>query len=437
VPQDGSGPPTEVTRKDPATGEINHRWPHAIAGTNTLLFGVWTGPGDDEQSVAMQTIGTPGHHVLVGGANAPRYAAGPGVLIYSYLGELFAARWRPTDTSLGQAVPVAMPELTSDSGGNEGSGNYAVSTNGTLAYIAGGRGRNAKRLVWIDRAGKIEPSAWPERVYENVTIAPDGTRAIVQIKEGKTGLWMADLARQTLVPIGNNSQGSSQAPLWTIDGTRVIYRATRKGLRNLYWRAADGSGDEEALTSKPDVVQTPTSMSPDGQWLVFNEGSAQDTAGVWMLKLQGDRTPRRVFTPSGGESNGQISPDGKWIAFQAPVSSRQETYVAPFPGPGPRQQISNGGGAEPLWSRDGRELFFQSGGRLMGVTVTPGPRFSASAPRVVHEGRFQPSINGNTPYAITRDGRMFLRIQQVDPERVITHVSLVLNWFEEVARLVK
>ena len=437
LPQDGSGPASEVTRKDTAAGEINHRWPHVIAGTNTLLFGVWKGPGDDEQGVAMQTIGTPGHHMLVGGANAPRYAAAPGVLIYSYLGELFAVRWRSTDTSLGQAVPVAMPELTSDSGGNEGAGNYALSRDGTLAYISGGRGRDLKRLVWIDRAGKIDPSAWPERVYENVTIAPDGTRAIVQVKEGKTGLWMADLARHTLTPIGNNSQGSSQAPVWTTDGTRVIYRATRKGLRNLYWRAADGSGDEEALTSKPDVVHTPSSVTPDGEWLLFNEGGAKETGGVWKIRLRGDRTPQRVFTTPAGETNGHISPDGKWIAFEATVSSRREIFVAAFPGPGPRQQISNGGGAEPLWSRDGRELFFQSGARLMGVTVTPGPTFSASAPRVTHEGHFLPSINGHTPYTMTKDGARFLRVQQVDPARVITHVSLVLNWFEEVTRLVR
>ncbi len=153
VPE-GGGTATEVTRKDPAAGEINHRWPHVVAGTNTLLFGVWTGPGDDEQSVAVQTIGAPGHRVLVRGANAPRYATGPGVLIYSQLGELFAVAWRPTDTSLGQAVPVAMAELTSDSGGNEGSGNYALSTHGTLVYVPGARGRDVKRLVWIDRQAR-------------------------------------------------------------------------------------------------------------------------------------------------------------------------------------------------------------------------------------------------------------------------------------------
>ena len=110
--------------------------------------------------------------------------------------------------------------------------------------------------------------------------------------------------------------------------------------------------------------------------------------------------------------------------------------MAPFPSPGPRRQISNGGGVEPLWSRDGRELFFQSGDKLMGVTVTLGAASSASAPRAVHEGRFLRSINSNTPFTLTRDGQRFLRIQQVDPERVITHLSLVINWFDEVKRLV-
>jgi Tol biopolymer transport system component len=270
-----------------------------------------------------------------------------------------------------------------------------------------------------------------------VTISPDGTRAVVQIKEGTTTLWMADLARHSLTPLGN-SPGSSQAPLWTADGTRVIYRGTRKGFRNLYCRPADGSGAEEPLTSKPDVVQTPTSVSSDGHWLLFSVNARQDTGGtgIWAMRLDGDRTPHQLFSTPAGEQDGQISLDGKWIAFQAPVSSRQEIFVAPFAGPGPRRQISNGGGVEPLWSRDGGELLFQSGDKLLGVTVTLGAAFSATAPRVVHEGRFLRSINSNTPFTLTRDGQRFLRIQQVDPERVITHVSLVINWFDEVKRLV-
>ncbi|HSE20790.1 MAG TPA: protein kinase [Pyrinomonadaceae bacterium] len=435
VPE-GGGTPTEVTKKDSADGEISHRWPHVVAGTNMLLFGVWTGPGNDEHNVAITEIGAAEHHVLLKGGDGPRYVPTAGMLLYVHLGELFAVPWRPPNTDLGRAVPIAMSERTNESG-VEGSGNYAVSGTGTMAYVTGGRSLNSARLVWIDRNGKLEPLSLPERDYENVAISPDGTRAIVQIRGGKTELWLYDLARGTLTPIGE-SAGSSQAPLWTSDGARIIYRGTRQGFRNLYWRMADGSGVEERLSTKADATQSPTSVSPDGRWLVFNENSAQepDGVGIWLMQLDSDRTTRHFFPSPAGESDGQFSPDGKWLAYQAPVSSRQEIYVSPFPGPGPRRQVSTDGGTEPLWSRDGRELFFQSGSQLLAVTVTPGADWSASQPKVVYEGRFLRSINGNTSWSINKEATRFLRIQLVEPERAITHVDLVLNWFSELRQKV-
>jgi Tol biopolymer transport system component len=170
---------------------------------------------------------------------------------------------------------------------------------------------------------------------------------------------------------------------------------------------------------------------------MYNENSAQTAGGVgiWLVALDGDRTPHQLFPTSAGESDGQFSPDGKWVAYQASVSSRQEIYVSPFPGPGPRHQISTDGGTEPLWSRDGRELFYQNGAKLMSVSVTPGAGWSSSAPRVVNEGRFLRSINGNTPWSVSHDGTRFLRIQFVEQERAITHIDLVLNWFSEVEQL--
>ena len=433
VPE-GGGAAVEITKRVPERDEISHRWPQLVAGTKTLVFGVWTGPGDDEHAVGMQTIGEPEHHVLVRGADAPRYAPKPGLLFYTHLGDLFAVPWRPPSKDLGRAVPLATSEHPYDTIGNEGCGNYSVSDDGTLAYLSGGQARNLMRLVWIDRAQGIQPAFAPERAYENVVISPDGTRAIVQIRGSITDLWTYDLGRNTLTPIAK-SPGSSQAPLFTSDGERVIYRATRKGFRNLYWRRVDGSGEEERLTTKPDVSQTPSSVSRDGRWLLFNENSVEGPGGVgiWVMSLEGDRTPRRLFPDPVGELDGQFSPDGQWVAFQAPVASRMEIYVAPFPGPGPRRQVSTDGGVEPLWSPDGRELFFQSGTRLMSVSVTPGA-FSASAPRLVHEGRFFRTINGNSSWSIMPDGTRFLRIQQVTPERAITRVELVLNWFSELKR---
>ena len=176
---------------------------------------MWTGPGNDEHNVAMQTIGAAEHHVLVKGGDAPRYAAKPGLLLYAHLGELFAVPWRPSQTDLGRAVPVAMPERTSDGGGNEGSGNYAVSGDGTLAYVAGGRTRNATRLVWIDRAGKLEPrAAAGARLRERDCSRPTAHGRSCRSGKARPTLWIYDLARNTLTPIGN-SAGSSQSPVWT------------------------------------------------------------------------------------------------------------------------------------------------------------------------------------------------------------------------------
>jgi serine/threonine-protein kinase len=435
VPEAG-GTATEVTRKDTAGGEVSHRWPYLVAGTNTLLFGTWTGPGTDEHSIDVQTIGAAEHHVLVKGGNAPRYAAKPGLLLYSHLGELFAVPWRPSQTDLGKGVPTATSEHPNDGIGNEGCGNFATSAEGTLAYISGGRTGNSRRLVWIDRAGALSPVALPDRNFESAVISPDGTQAIVQVQEGTVGLWLYDFGRNTLTPIGN-SAFSSQAPLWTPDGSRVLYRGTRQGTRSIYWRPVDGSGEEERLTTKSDVIQTPTSISSDGRWLLFNESGAHEVGGTgpWVMQLDGDRTPRRLFAAPSGESDAQLSPDGRWVAYQASVSSRQEIYVSPFPGPGPRHQVSTGGGTEPLWSRDGRELFFQSGATLMSVTLAPGAVFAASPPRVVHEGRFAKSINGNSSWSVSPDGKRFLRIQQAEPERAITQLDLVLNWFSELKSL--
>jgi serine/threonine-protein kinase len=432
VPE-GGGAAAEVTRKEPEKDEISHRWPRLADDSNTLLFSVWTGPGDDEHHIAMQIIGAAEHHVLVNGGNAPCYAAGIASLLYTHMGELFAVRWRPSQSDLGKAVPVAMPENPNDGVGNEGGGNYAVSDDGTLVFLAGGRVRWSARLVWIDRSGKPEYAPVPEHKYENVVVSPDGTQAIVQINEGVTALWTYDIGRATLTPLGQ-SAGSSQAPLWTADGSRVIYRGTRRGTRNLYWRPADGSGDEERLTEKPGVIQTPTSASADGRWLMFNEVGPDRPGGngVWLMRLDGDREPQPFFQEPAGESDGQISPDGRWVAYEALVSSRKEIYVAPFSGPGARHQVSTGGGTEPLWSRDGRELFFQSGTQLMNVTVAPGTAFSASVPRLAHEGRYFKQSNGNTSWSITPDGGHFLRIQSAEPERAFTQFELVLDWFTEL-----
>ncbi len=431
VPAAG-GPATELTRLEREAGEISHHWPHPLPDGKTLLFSIWTGPGPDEQIIARQSLVSGERGVLLTGVSTPWFLS-PGHLLYGRLDALYATPWDPTRASLEGAVPMTMPVSAQE---REGVQAMALSSDGTLVHVPAGPGHRSNRVVWVDRAGKVEPLALKERDFQSVALSPDGRQAIVQFEEGKSGLWLCDLARATLTPFAT-TDGSSQAPVWTPDGKRVIYRGTRKGFRNLFWKAADGTGAEERLTTKADVVQTPTSVSPDGRWVLFQENTTAGGA-IWRLPLErmaSAKTGEPMFLTDG--LDGQVSPDGQWLAYISVVTGRDEIYVQPFPGPGPRVPISTGGGVSPLWSHDGKELFFETPGELLVVDVTTTPTFSASAPRVLYTGRFHDTGNGNTPFSITADGQRFLRVQQVEPDRPVTHIDLVLNWramLEQAAR---
>ena len=421
VPASG-GAATEVIRLDRAHGEISYRWPTALPDGQTILFSDWTGPGPDERQIVAYSLATGERRVLVKGGDRARYVA-DGHLIYARLDELFAIPWRPSDTQMSSAPPLVLPEHPRLE--NEGAAAYDLSASGTLVYVAGGAARYAQKLVWIDRAGNIEPLPVPERDYESVSLSPDGRQALVQIREGSMGLWRYDFARHTLTPLSVGAS-SSQAGVWTPDGTQVVYRGTRSGTRDLYRRAADGTGDEEHLTTS-DGVQSPNSFSPDGKWLVFGE---QSSRGHQLQALPLDNGhPGAVKSLVAGGENGQVSPDGKWLAYQI---GGGDVYVQPFPGPGPRTQVSTDGGKDVLWSRSGKELFYVMLDSIMAVDVTTSPAFSAGTPHVVVQGRFRPTPNTRTAWDVSADGRRFLRIQQAQPERPLDRIDVALNWFAEL-----
>ena len=429
VSADG-GTATEFASPDRAKGETSYRWPHVIPGQQTILFSALTGPGQDERLVVSQSIATGERHVLIQAGATPRYVKGH--LVYGNRDTLFAVPWTPSQPRL-TAAPVAMPELPRLE--NETAAAYGVSDDGTLIYLSGGPGRSANRVVWVDHAGNTESVAMPEREYESVVISPDGKQAIVQVFEGTMTLWTLDLVRQTLTPFVTT--GSSQAPLWTADGKQVIYRGTRAGFRNLYSKAADGTGVEKRLTEKADAVQTPTSVSPDGEWLLFNENSADGTS-VWKLPLKSTSKPpepQLVFPAAALALTGMVSPDGHWLAFQSTVSGRPEVYVQPFATAGPKTAISTAGGQWPRWSKAGRELYFDSlDNKVMASEYSTTGGFAAKVPRVLFEGRFKTSANSNTPYDVSLDNRRFLRVQQIRPGAGISQIEVVLNWANQLRR---
>jgi eukaryotic-like serine/threonine-protein kinase len=422
VPASG-GDAVELTRRDPARGEISHRWPHLLPDGDTLLFTIWTGPGQDERTIVAQSLSSGERRALVTGGDTPRYVAGH--LLYTRTDRLFAVPWQPSQRDVAGAVPLEAAEQVRVE--NEGGGALAISETGVLVFLKGAAARYAHRLVWVDRAGQVTPVPAPERNYESVALSPDGRLAMVQVMDATASLWVYDFSRDTLTPFP--TPGSSQAPTWTPDGRRVIYRGTRAGQRDLYMKSADGTGEEERLTDHRDSALTPTDISGDGAWVLFSGigARARSEMGVWTLRLDGDRAPRPLTNTAAREGNGQLSPNGRWMAIQSALTGRMEIYVRPFPGGGASQLVSTDGGTEPLWSRDGRELFYVSGDQLLAVDVSAGATFSAGRPRVIARGRYRPSANTNTPYSVAADGR-FLRVQQSASDHPPTRIEVVLHW---------
>ena len=429
VSADG-GAPTEVTTLDRAKGEVSHRWPQVLPGDGALMFTAWTGPGVDETQVVVQRLGSRERTVVVQGGESGRYVAS-GHLIYARDDELFAV---PFDLDAMRASAQAVRLGDSVWSGAEGT-QYAVSDNGVIVSVSGSPGRYERRLVWAGRDGRVEPLAAPPRNYSgNAVISPDGRRAAVDIETGTVGVWLYDFLRATLTPL-TTGKGSSQAPRWTPDGTHIVYRGTRAGFRNLWWKTVDDTANEERLTTGK-LTQTPGSWSGDGQWLAYYEIDPATGSDIWALPSGGDRKPRVVVRTPSAEGYPRLSPDGRWLAYTSDESGRDEVLVQSFPEPGGRTQISTSGGVEPVWSRDGRELFYLKGDAMMVVEIRTSPTFAAGAPRKLFEGRYVLSPNNVASYDVSSDGQRFLRVQPMHPDPPTDQIQVGLNWFEELKRLV-
>jgi len=426
---ENGGTPTDVTRLDRARGEVSHRWPQVLPGGGAVMFTVWTGPARDEHEVHVQRLDTGERTSVIQGGDTGRYVP-TGHVVYAREAELLAI---PFDLGRlrvsGQAVRLT--DVVQGTG-TEGP-DFAVSDTGVLVHPPDDPQRFERRLVWVDRSGRVEPLSAPPRFYSgNAALSPDGRQAAVDVEGGTISIWIHDIPRGTLTPLATGS-GSSQAPRWTPDGRRLVYRGTRTGFRNVWSKSVDDAAGEERLTTG-ETLQTPGSWSADGQWLAFHSTDPATGFDIWALPTGGDRKPRVIVNTRFDEQHPRLSPDGRWLAYTVNETGREEVFVQPFPGPGGRSLISTDGGSEPVWSRDGRELFYVSDNRMMAVDIRTAPAFAAGTPRALFEGRFIPSPNDVAAYDVGADGR-FLMVQPLHPEPPTDQIQVVLNWFDELRRL--
>jgi serine/threonine-protein kinase len=421
------GAPQAVTTPDVEQGTVGHWWAEVLPGGNAVLFTIWNSSVEDAWIgvVSLETGGV--KRLLKGGTNA--HYARTGHIVYARAdGALLAA---PFDLSRLELTGPAIPLLEGVRVDRWlGDAEFTLSSNGSVVYISGADPNGM--IVMVDRQGAAQPLTEERRAFSAPRFSPDGKRVAVRIGEGSaTDVWIYEVEQGLLSRLtfgGNNS-----FPIWTPDSKRVTFMSARAGTRDLFWIPADGGGPAEPLLTA-EYEQFPGSWSPDGRSLVFWTVHPNTQTDIWVLPLEGERTPRPFLQTQYGERSPMLSPDGRWLAYGSNESGRYEIYVRSFPDPGGgRWQISTEGGTEPLWARDGRELFYRNGNKMVAVAIVTEPVFKVGTRKVLFEESGYGGWPLYTGYDIHPDGKRFLMVksEEVSPELIV-----VLNWFDELKRRV-
>ena len=438
VPSAG-GTPMRWTTADTAKGE-RHLLPQALPGAKAILYTV--APEWEKARVVAHPTDGGAAKTLVEGAADARYVR-TGHVLYMRMGTLMAVPFHVRDLKLGGA-PVAMLEdlmqaINAPNTADEtGAGQFAVSDSGTLLYLNGGIYPPIETsLEWLDRKGNAQlVSSAPAKAYIGVRLSPDEKRAAVFTRApvpNSIDVWVYDMTRGVLSRM--TSSGVNVFPVWSPDGKQLIYGATSSaGVRNLHLLNLDtGRAEPLAPVAEP---QSPSSWTPHGNLVAFVQQTAK-VAQLLTLPMDGDRKPRLFLESRFTLTHPEFSPDGKWIAYSSNESGRSEVYVQPYPGPGERVTISGEGGNSSLWTANGREIVYNSGGKFLSVAVTSLNPLRTESPQLLFETKEGDYVN-TTPtrgWDATRDAQRFLLLRrQESKDQAVKQIHAVLNWFEELKR---
>jgi serine/threonine protein kinase/Tol biopolymer transport system component len=426
VPAAG-GTPQALTRSQTGSRATAHYWPRFLPDGRNVVFSV--GPGGDTgggQGLAVASLETKQwRSVTEFAAKQARYVS-TGHLLYAQDGALRAVPFDPKSLQLmGPPVPVLDPVFDAWA---EGATYFSVSDNGSLVYVPEGA---EYFLVWVDRSGRVSRINDEARRYRLPALSPDERYVAVTVDppdQGTSSIWIYDLSRGAGRRL--TLERHSITPTWAPDGTSIAFGSDAE----LYRQRADGGSSRELLLTKR-AGQYPFSWSPNGDYLTFNDdggGGGWNNFDVGVLPLKTERVPIPVATTPFNEAFAVFSPDSRWLAFQSNESGRYEVYVQAFPGPGGKTQISTAGGTRPVWSRDGRELFYRNGAQMIVVPVQTGERFTAGTPAMLFENGSLMGSGADMRFDVSRDGRRFLMIQASDQGPNPTQVHVVHNWLEEL-----
>jgi Tol biopolymer transport system component len=433
------GEPTPVTSLDSAKQEGTHAFPTFLPDGRHFLHlrvstseatGIYVGSLDNkpDNQNAKRVVAT-----FFESAYVPSESNGRGQLLFRREGTLVA---QPFDTLkmelTGEPIPVA-----ERLGSALANGFFSASATGVLVFRTGLESLTSQ-LTWVDREGKTLGTVGDVGLFLNVALSPDGSRAAFSrfnVERVAADIWVLDIRAGTDSRFTFGPNGST-APVWSPDGSRIVFGSGRAGMADLYQKPANGTTDEEVLLESADE-KTPTSWSGDGRFLLYTAADPKTKADLWALPLGGGRTPIPVLRTGFNEDQGRFSPDARWIAYRSDESGRNEIYVRGFSpsGSGAKVLVSKGGGSSPRWRRDGRELLYTAfDGTITAVDVTVSTEFRVGTAKPLSKlPAIMPLGTGalTTTWDVTADGSRFLVAVPVE-QRTQTPFTVVLNWQEEL-----
>ena len=434
VPAAG-GTPTPVTELDTKGGETSHRWPVFLPDGKHYLFWIQGAKPAEDGGIYVDSLDSKERKLLVATQSSGAYAE-PGYLLFVRDGALLAQKLNLGKLQLeGEARPLAAHVGVNTTVFRS---IVAVSATGTMLYLEGGASVG-HRLVWYGLDGKPGPNAVPEEAqYRNPRFSPDGKHlAASVVTSNSEDIWVFDLRRETKSRL-TFAQGRSFHPTWSPDGRWIYYSTSRSGRIYMCRRRSDGTGNEEAVLDAKGVrVAIPNSISTDGQYLAYEQILDSEKSprnyDLYVLPLFGDHKPIPQLLSPFLKAWPEFSPDGKWLAYASEETGRLEIYAMPFPGPGGKYQVSTGGGNNPKWSSDGRQLFFSNDiSDVMAVDAREnGAALQLGTPRKVLKA---PMVGGpEVPFAVSPDGKRLL-INQTGNDTMQLPLALVTNWTAELKK---
>jgi serine/threonine-protein kinase len=421
------GTPTLLAAPDHEQGELGLN-PAMLPGDGGVVFTLAT---NVLKSIVVQR-GADRRVVVESGADA-RYLE-TGHLVYEEASTLWVV---PFDVASLNTTgpPVPVPVRLARLPINEVA-DFAISRGGSLVYQLAAQ--RISTLFWIDREGRREDVGAPARSYDYMRVSPDGTKIAASLRDEGEEIYVWDIADKTFTRLTFNPE-LDFLPLWTPDSKQVVFGSVTGGRRTIARKAANGAGTTEVLfVGGPEFASANTnSLSPDGKQLLLRQITPDVRTNLWLLPLDGTGVATPLVTTEHDELNGEISPDGQWLAYQSDESGSFEVYIRPFPEVDTgKWQVSFGGGIQPAWSRDGRELFYLAPGRLMSVPIGGVDTPSVGTPRVILPALpTSPYVRSGRIYDVSPDGQRFLFFDpnaavDSDPLAGFNRLEVVLNWIE-------